>query len=211
MAGGSVVGRTPRADRRLRTRVGRSGSGSHAPEDVSTDDTTPSAAPEDDSPSTADPVLAELPSEALAIVRVPLFGADYAVPVLEGTTSDVLKHGIGRYTGSADPGQVGNLGLAGHRTTYGAPFNPIAEFEEGDAVVVETATSYYVYRVVDTLIVPPSDVSVIAPVPGRPGETPTQACLTMTSCHPMYSARQRYIVHAVLDSTSARSEGRPLV
>lgn len=156
------------------------------------------------------PVLAALPSTALAVLRVPEFGNDYAVPVLEGTTAEVLKEGIGRYTGSADAGEVGNFALAGHRTTYGAPFNPIAELDLGDRVVVETAGSYYVYRVVDTLIVDPSEISVIAPVPGRPGETPVEAYLTMTSCHPMFSARQRYIVHAVLESTSVRSDGPPV-
>lgn len=167
------------------------------------------AASGDETAAAVEPVLSALPSEAFAVLRVPEFGDDYAVPVLEGTTAEVLKEGIGRYTGSADAGEVGNFALAGHRTTYGAPFNPIAELDLGDPIVVETADAYVVYRVVDTLIVDPSEVSVIAPVPGRPGETPTQAYLTMTSCHPMYSARQRYIVHAVLESTSARSDGPP--
>lgn len=173
------------------------------------DDPTLVAPGDDATTPPEEPVLAALPSEALAVLRVPEFGDEYAVPVLEGTTAEVLKEGIGRYTGSADAGEVGNYALAGHRTTYGAPFNPIAELDLGDPVVVETADAYYVYRVVDTLIVDPSDVSVIAPVPGRPGETPTEAYLTMTSCHPMYSARQRYIVHAVLESTSARADGPP--
>ncbi|MFC3689225.1 class E sortase [Aquipuribacter hungaricus] len=173
------------------------------------DDPTLVAPGDEASTPLAEPVLAALPSAALAVLHVPEFGNDYAVPVLEGTTAEVLKEGIGRYTGSADAGEVGNFALAGHRTTYGAPFNPIAELDLGDPVVVETADAYYVYTVVDTLIVDPNEVSVIAPVPGRPGETPTEAYLTMTSCHPMYSARQRYIVHAVLESTSARAEGPP--
>lgn len=179
------------------------------PLDVPGDDPT-LAASGVETAAAAQPGLATLPSEAFAILRVPEFGDDYAVPVLEGTTAEVLKEGIGRYTGSAGAGEVGNFALAGHRTTYGAPFNPIAELDLGDPVVVETAGAYYVYRVVDTLIVDPSEVSVIAPVPGRPGETPTEAYLTMTSCHPMFSARQRYIVHAVLETTSARADGPPV-
>lgn len=156
-----------------------------------------------------DPILAALPSDAVAVLRVPGFGDDYAVPVLEGTTSDILKSGIGHYVDTAGPGEVGNFALAGHRTTYGAPFNSIAELADGDPVVVETAEAYFVYRVVSTRVVDPSEVSVIAPVPGRPGELPDEAYLTMTSCHPMFSARQRYIVHAVFETTTEREDGAP--
>lgn len=159
----------------------------------------------------AEAVLRDLPSQALALIRVPAFGADYARPVLAGTGTDVLKQGIGHYAGTAMPGEVGNFAVAGHRTTYGAPFNPIAELQAGDPVVVETADSYYVYRVERHQVVLPGEVEVIAPVPDRPGEQPTEAVLTMTSCHPMFSARERYIVHAVLESSSPRSDGPPAV
>ncbi len=55
----------------------------------------------------------------------------------------------------------------------------------------------------------PKQVSVIAPVPDQPGATPTQAWLTMTACHPMHSARQRYVVHALLESVRNRADGPP--
>ncbi len=121
----------------------------------------------------------------------------------------MLQAGVGHYDGTALPGDVGNFAVAGHRTTWGAPFNPIAELVDGDAVVVETAEEFHVYRVAATEIVLPTDVRVIAPVPSLPGEEPTEAWLTMTSCHPMFSARQRYVVHASLESSTPRVDGPP--
>lgn len=156
-------------------------------------------------------VLEALPGEALAVMRVPAFGADWVRPVLAGTGTEVLQQGVGHYDGAVLPGEVGNFAVAGHRTTYGAPFNPIADLVVGDAVVVETASEFHVYRVSGSEIVRPSDVEVIAPVPDRPGEEPTQAFLTMTSCHPMFSARQRYVVHALLESSTPRVDGPPTV
>jgi len=147
--------------------------------------------------------------DAFAIVYVPRFGSDYAVPVVEGTGTAELKEGIGHYADSAMPGEVGNFAIAGHRVTYGKPFNLIADLQDGDAVVVATADQWFTYRVRSHEIVSPQQVSVIAPVPDEPGETPTQAWLTMTACHPMHSAKQRYIVHASLESVQDRSAGPP--
>lgn len=156
-------------------------------------------------------VLSMLPGEALAVMRVPAFGAGWVRPVLAGTGTEVLQQGVGHYDGAALPGEVGNFAVAGHRTTYGAPFGPIADLVVGDAVVVETATEFHVYRVTGSQIVRPGDVEVIAPVPDRPGEQPTQAVLTMTSCHPKFSARERYVVHALLETSTPREAGPPAV
>ncbi|NAZ82838.1 class E sortase [Kineococcus sp. R8] len=147
--------------------------------------------------------------DAFAIVYVPRFGSDYAVPVVEGTATDDLKEGIGHYAGTAMPGQVGNLALAGHRVTYGKPFHLIADLQPGDAVIVATATQWFTYRVQTHEVVRPTRVSVIAPVPDQPGVEPTQAWLTMTACHPMNSARERYVVHALLESVQDRGAGPP--
>ncbi|MDT1790553.1 sortase, partial [Salmonella enterica subsp. enterica serovar Oslo] len=62
--------------------------------------------------------------------------------------------------------------------------------------MIETAEAFYVYEVTESLVVMPDAVEVIAPTPGQPGVEPTEAMLTLTACHPMYSARERYIVHA---------------
>lgn len=150
-----------------------------------------------------------LPGDAFAIVRVPRFGERYARPLYEGTTTDVLQRGIGHYPGTAAPGEVGNFAMAGHRTTYGKPFNRIAELREGDVVLVETGPSRFVYRVTDRRIVAPGEVSVLLPVPGRPDAEPDEPTLTMTSCHPEFSARERIVVHARLEASYPRDEGLP--
>ncbi|MCB0913018.1 MAG: class E sortase [Propionibacteriaceae bacterium] len=147
--------------------------------------------------------------DAFAIVRIPRFGAKYARPLYEGTTTDVLQRGIGHYVDTAGPGEVGNLAMAGHRTTYGKPFNKIAEMKKRDVVLVETKEAWYVYRVTGHEIVAPTEVSVLLPVPDEPDAEPTRAVLTMTSCHPEFSARERYVVHATLDASYPHAQGVP--
>jgi sortase A len=147
--------------------------------------------------------------QAFAIIRVPRFGADYARPVLEGTSLEVLQKGFGHYAETADPGQVGNFAVAGHRTTYGRPLHDIETLREGDVVVVETRTAYHVYAVKRHRIVVPTQVEVVAPVPDEPGATPTERWLTLTACHPKYSAAQRYIVFAQLTKSYPRAQGLP--
>lgn len=147
--------------------------------------------------------------DAFAIVRIPRFGANFARPLYEGTTRDVLQRGVGHYVGTALPGEVGNFAMAGHRTTYGKPFNRIAELKQGDAVLVETRDTWFVYRVTGHEIVPPNQVSVLLPVPNEPDAEPTAAVLTMTSCHPEFSARERYVVHAELEQTYPHAKGVP--
>ncbi len=148
--------------------------------------------------------------EAFAIVHVPRFGDGYQPrPVLEGTSQTLLEDGVGHYPETALPGAVGNVGIAGHRVTYGKPFNQVAELVAGDAVVLETEDAWFTYRVTTSEIVDPRDVEVIAPVPGDPTAVPTERMLTLTTCHPMFSARERYVVHAVLDAWQPRSAGQP--
>jgi sortase A len=147
--------------------------------------------------------------KAFAIVRIPRLGADYARPLLEGTDRDILQQGIGHYRGTAMPGAVGNFAVAGHRTTYGRPFHDIDRLRPGDRIVVETATSYTVYAVKRHVIVAPTDVAVISPVPEHPGARPTEAWMTLTACHPKYSAAQRYVVFAELVHTYPHAQGLP--
>lgn len=147
--------------------------------------------------------------EAFAIVHIPRFGADYARPLYEGTDRETLQRGVGHYPDTAMPGEVGNFSMAGHRTTYGKPFNRIAELRAGDVIVIETHDTFFVYRATDHLIVAPSRGTVVLPVPDRPGETATQAVLTMTSCHPEYSSRERYVLHGLLQGSYSRAEGVP--
>jgi sortase A len=151
----------------------------------------------------------DLPAGAFAIVRVPRFGADYARPLVEGTSAKQLAEGLGHYSGTAGPGEVGNFAIAGHRTTYGKPLAEIDTLRAGDRIVVETAAGWTVYAVSGHEIVRPWQGEVIAPVPGKPGAKPTKAVLTFTSCHPKFSAKQRWIVHADLVEKRPRAEGPP--
>lgn len=136
---------------------------------------------------------------AFALIRIPRFGAGYIRPVVEGTDAQDLKEGVGHYRGTAAPGQRGNFAVAGHRTTYGEPFHLIAELRPGDRIIVRTRAHTFVYRVVSHQVVSPADVQVIAADP--PGMRPGYL-MTLTSCHPMYLASQRYVVHARLLSTT---------
>jgi len=157
------------------------------------------------------PVL-EAPADGttFATLQVPRWGGEPS-PISEGTSKrDVLDRlGIGHYTGTAMPGGIGNFAVAGHRTTYGKPFNRVEELQVGDALVVRTEATWYVYRVTSTEIVSPRAVDVIDPVPGLPDATPTIAQMTMTTCHPLFSARERYVVHAALDVWLPVDEGTP--
>jgi sortase A len=158
------------------------------------------------------PVMAEPEYlTTFASMRVPRWDGEPTRTITQGTDRpNVLNPlGVGHYEGTAMPGGVGNFALAAHRTTYGKPFNRIAELQEGDPIVVWTADTWYVYRVTSSQIVMPDDVQVIAPVPDQPGAEPTERYITLTTCHPMFSARERYIVHGVLDYWAPVSEGVP--
>jgi len=151
--------------------------------------------------------------EGFAFIRIPSFGLDYVRVVLEGTDEDKLTEGPGHYPDSALPGDVGNFSLAGHRVGKGSPFLDLDRLTPGDAVIIETADSWFVYRVLGDpatgdlgagpipgqQIVAPSQVEVVEPVPGDPDATPTRALLTLTTCHPKFSASERLIIHAELD------------
>ncbi|TDC77807.1 class E sortase [Actinomadura sp. 7K507] len=141
--------------------------------------------------------------EALAILRVPRFGASYRYAVIEGVSEEDLRRGPGHYPGTAGPGQVGNMAVAGHRTTYGSPFNRNGDLKRGDRILVDTATATYVYEVTGRVIVRPGETGVIAPVPRKPGRKPVKRMLTLTTCHPKFSAAYRLVVFAELQGRRA--------
>lgn len=148
--------------------------------------------------------------QVLGVLRIPRLGADWAKPIYEGVGAPILAKGIGHYPGTARAGEIGNLGLAGHRAGSGNPLLHIDDLVPGDAIVVETREGWSVYRVVRHTIVPPTGVQVLAPVPERPGATPTEAWLTLTSCDPPFTAKARYVVFARLEQTRLRAEGAPV-
>lgn len=182
----------------------------------------PVPAPSDGSPAPS-PAPAPAPApidvelgEPLARLHIPRLGEGWARVVVEGTAQVQLAQGPGHYLDTAMPGEQGNFAVAGHRVGRGSPFLDLDRLRPGDAIVVETAGEWYVYRVLGDpasgsfegdasgipgmQIVRPGDVDVISPTPGGPaGGEASGAYLTLTTCHPKYSAEQRLIIHARLD------------
>ncbi|SEG77407.1 sortase A [Nonomuraea solani] len=143
---------------------------------------------------------------ALALLRIPRLGRDYRYAVVEGVGAEHLKKGPGHYPDSAMPGQIGNFVLSGHRTTYAAPFNEIDELERDDEIIVEAREARYTYRVTSQDVVAPEEIDVLAPVPGKPDIRPIRAVITLSTCHPEYSAAERLIVYGVLKESEPREE-----
>jgi sortase A len=165
-------------------------------------------------PPTAEPAPPAPPVElgsGLAVLRIPRLGDGNDEPpvVVEGVRVADLRSGPGHMPGTALPGELGNLVVSGHRTTYGAPFARLDELQPGDAVVVETRDAWFTYTVTGSRIVRPSAVEVTWPVPGEAGATPTRRLMTLTTCHPRYSARQRLVVSAELSATGAKTGPPP--
>jgi sortase A len=147
--------------------------------------------------------------KGFAFLRIPRLGKKFDVPVIEGVRSQDLSRGVGHYTSTARPGEVGNFAIAGHRATNGEPFRDLDQVRRGDHLVVETETTWYTYVVDRTRIVEPTDVWVLDPVPGRPKATPTKQLLTLTTCNPRWASTQRLIVFSHLEESTPRSAGRP--
>ena len=140
----------------------------------------------------------------IAVLRIPRLGVTYHKVIVEGISRDDLRKGPGHMPTSVLPGKIGNFVVSGHRTTYGAPFNRLDEVSPGDAIILETGTTWYTYRETKEQIVKPTDVWVTDPVPGDPGAKPTKPLLTFTTCNPKYSARQRLVVFAELVEVTAK-------
>ena len=146
---------------------------------------------------------------AEALIRIPRFGSDYVVPVLEGTSDAVLAAGFGHFPDTAAPGAVGNYALAAHRVTHGEPLRGMPDLQPGDQVIVETRTATYTY-VLDTggddLVVPFTAGWVLDPVPHNPdgGVEPAQKdgqhLITLTTCSELFHTDNRMIAFGHLDS-----------
>ncbi len=151
-----------------------------------------STSPDADEPAPV--LLAEespLEGDAFAIIRIPsIERLQEGWTVVEGVRRSDLKNGAGHMPDTPLPGQPGNAVISGHRTTYGAPFHEFDELQPGDMIEVETALGVHTYAVTETQIVRPTDVWVTDPREG--------AWLTLTTCHPKFSSRQRLIVFAEL-------------
>jgi sortase A len=139
--------------------------------------------------------------QQVALIQIPAIGIEQGYIVHEGVDLDTLQEGPGHYEGTPLPGEEGNAAIAGHRTTYLAPFNRLDELGEGDRIVVTYPNgSRFVYQYLNTVIVTPDRTDVL--------EYKFDNRLTLTACHPKYSARERIVVSARLLGHHARRAER---
>ncbi|WCM55717.1 class E sortase [Microbacterium sp. EF45047] len=160
-----------------------------------------------------EPPVLEHPDDAevFATMRVPRFGADYNVPIAGGTTRarTLDRIGIGVYTQSKMPGEIGNFSVAGHRTTWGRPFHEIDRLRLNDAIVVETEVGWYTYRFRTLEYVRPDETEVLLDVPQMPEMQTGERFITLTACSPMYSLAERIVAYGVFEGFQPRAEGPP--
>lgn len=157
--------------------------------------TTPATTPETTPAATAPVVPAAQPvpveGKGVARLQIPRIGLNRIV--VEGATADELAKGPGHFPETPLPGQLGNAAIAGHRTTHLAPFFDIDKLQPGDEIDVTTLNGRYVYHVTGTEIVGPDDYAAVIPTTDV-----TQATLTLVSCTPRYSAKNRIVVRSEL-------------
>jgi sortase A len=128
--------------------------------------------------------------EGHAIGRIKIDRIDLSIVVVQGTDTASLEKGPGHYRNTPIPGQPGTVAIAGHRTTYLAPFRHINDIQDGDEIRIEMPYAAFTYTVEKHEVVDPSDVGIIKPV--------GYDRLVLTACHPPYSAAHRYAVFAKL-------------
>ena len=152
------------------------------------------------------------PGQATALIRIPRFGDDYVIPVLEGVGDDELASGFGHFEDSADPGEAGNFALAGHRITHGEPLRDMPSLQPGDEVLVETRDTVFTYRL-DTdpsdLVVDFGDTWVLAPKPVNPDASGVQPSedgqlLTLTTCAELFHDDDRMVAFGHLVATQPK-------
>ncbi|MBW3093653.1 class E sortase [Bifidobacterium sp. 82T10] len=172
------------------------------------DSTKVAAAQQGDPPTEAAPTA---DGELMATVYIPRFGDNWERNLVQGTTLEQLnKHGLGHYTNTQMPGEVGNFAIAGHRNGYGQPLGDVDKLQKGDAIVIRTQNYWYVYEYTDYEIVLPTEIRVIGENPKNPGATPTERMITMTTCEPKYSDPiYRWISYGKLKYWAKVSDGTP--
>lgn len=152
----------------------------------------------------------------LGILRVPRFGADYEVPVLEGTSKDVLAKGVGHEPGTALPGKDGNMVLAGHVVTHGEPFRDLKTLRVGDVVRLETRGGTYSYRIdtpgngltVDFNAAWVLDPKPVNPSPGGVEPIVDDHLLTLVTCAELFHTDLRTVVFGHQVSFEPRRDSR---
>jgi sortase A len=178
----------------------------------STTTTTPAPTTAADTPTTTTtlaPLAAPPEGDAVGRIGIPKIGVDQYV--VEGVNVDDLRKGPGHYPSTQLPGHEGNSAIAGHRTTYGAPFGDLDQLHPGDEIDVATVQGKFTYKVIEQRIVDPSEISVLDPTPDPAHPGHQLATLTLTTCNPKYSAEQRLIIRAELQLPTAQALPLPPV
>lgn len=142
--------------------------------------------------------------QPFAFIKIPAFGAGWEFPLIQGTDLAQLNVSPGHVPGTQWPGEIGNFAVAGHRVTSGNPFWSLPSLRPGDLVKIQTRHNDLTYEVTGSQFVPPSDVAVLDPVPGRPGAHPTRRLITLITCDPPWTGTHRVIVTGVLVAASPR-------
>ena len=132
--------------------------------------------------------------DAVGRIELPTLGRDYVI--VQGTKLTTLRKGPGHYPKTPLPGEGGTIGVAGHRTTYGAPFRTVDKLKRGQPIVMDMPYGRLTYEVEKTRIVPPTALWITDRVRGRER-------LVLSACHPLYSAAKRIVVFARLKSVAA--------
>jgi sortase A len=135
-------------------------------------------------------VIRRQPLKGDAIARIELPDIGVSEYVVEGNDVASLRKGPGHYPDTPLPGDPGTSAIAGHRTTYGAPFRKIDQLRRGEPITIDMPDGRFTYRVERTKIVDDQDFSVLDEVGYQR--------LVLSACHPLYSAAQRVIVFARL-------------
>ena len=147
--------------------------------------------------------------DGVGLLRIPRFGDDFEVPVLDGDDEKTLTRGVGRYKDGAEPGKVGNLVLSGHRVTHGEPFRNFLKLRKGDEVIVETRTHVLTYKLRqdgDDVRVPFTTSWPLWPVPSpnAGGEKPTERLITLVTCSELFRTDDRNVVVGELESSERK-------
>jgi sortase A len=142
--------------------------------------------------------------QPFAFITIPAFGPHWRYTLIQGTALAQLDLSPGHVPGTQWPGQVGNFAVAGHRVTAGNPFWSLPSLHAGDLVDIETRLNDYTYRVIGEQRVLPTDLGVLDPVPGHPGQRPTRRLITLITCDPAWTGTHRIIVTGVLVSAQPR-------
>ena len=176
-------------------------------DDGATPDRSPTTNPDQNQSSgVAPPIPFDLlpqAGDAMGVLKIP--SIDVEKVIIQGVGRDDLRKGPGHYPNTPLPGQAGNASIAGHRTTYGAPFGDIDQLVPGDLIQVETFQGVFDYEVIPQTTEDGESIGhrIVAPTDTFVVEHYGDNRLTLTACHPKYSAQQRIIVQARLVTPEA--------